>query len=57
MLLNGLVKGVLMLVVAAFVTWALVVGFESRARDQVSTNISDVVPKIAHVPTAQGPFE
>ena len=48
MLMNGLSKGVLMLVVAAAFTWVVVVAFENRAAEGVSE--AKAVPAIEHAP-------
>ncbi len=50
MLLNGLSKGVLMLVLGAVFTWFIVNAFEQRAHEQVSVSRTLDVPSIKHVP-------
>lgn len=50
MLLNGLSKGVLMLVLGAAFTWFIVNALEQRAHEHVSASRSIDVPAIKHVP-------
>ena len=50
MLINGLTKGVLMLVLGAAFTWIVINAFEQRAYEHVSANRTIDVPSIAHVP-------
>ncbi|HZQ00977.1 MAG TPA: hypothetical protein VFB13_15655 [Reyranella sp.] len=45
---SGLAKGILMLVLGAAVTWALIAGLEGRATEEVKND--GVVPSIKHVP-------
>ena len=50
MLINGLTKGVLMLVLGAAFTWFIVSALEQRAHEHVSANRTIDVPSIKHVP-------
>ncbi len=51
MLLNGLSKGVLMLVLGAMFTWFVVNTFEQKAHEHVSASRAAIaVPSIKHVP-------
>ena len=54
MLMDGLVKGVLMLVLGAAFTWTLVNAFEQRAREHASASVADVsYSSVAHAAGVQ----
>lgn len=58
MLMNGLTKGVLMLVLGAVFTWFLVTTFERRAHEQVSDSRAAIgVPTVATAPGKRSTYQ